>query len=78
MSNINYKRLLFLNQKVKSGDASQAEKDELMDLLYSNGSISQKQYDDFKAGRNIEEVLKASLVIAGIVLLGYLLSNLFD
>ncbi|NVO08487.1 MAG: hypothetical protein HXX16_00865 [Bacteroidales bacterium] len=75
-NSIDYNRLMALNQKVKNSSASNAERDELMSLLYRNNSITKKQYDDYIAGRNIDEILKTSLVIAGIVLLGYLLSKL--
>ena len=73
--NINYQRLLSLSQKVKTGQANKAEKDEYMELLYQNNSITAKQYNDYKSGRNVEDVLGAALVIGGIVLLGYLLGK---
>jgi hypothetical protein len=73
--NMNYQRLLSLSQKVKTGQASKAEKDEYMNLLYQNNSLTDKQYKDYKAGRNVEDVLGAALVIGGIVLLGYLLGK---
>lgn len=73
--NMNYQRLLSLSQKVKAGHANKSEKDEYMDLLYKNKSITIKQYNDYKAGRNVEDILGAALVIGGIVLLGYLLGK---
>lgn len=75
MNNINYNRLLFLNEKVNSGNATKEEKDELMNLLYFNNSITQKQYDDYKAGRNRDELVRTALTIGGIVLLGYLIGK---
>ncbi|MCZ2129698.1 MAG: hypothetical protein LC109_05460 [Bacteroidia bacterium] len=77
-NNIDYQRLLTLNQKVSSNSATQAEKDELMLLLYRNNSITRKQYDDYLAGRNIDDILGTALAIAGIVLLGYLLGKLLS
>jgi hypothetical protein len=77
-NNIDYTRLLTLNQKVQQNSATNLEKDELMSLLYRNNSITRKQYDDYKSGQNIEEVFKAALVIAGIVLLGYVLDKVFS
>lgn len=77
-NNMNYDRLLVLNQKVKNNSASNSEKDELMSLLYKNNSITKKQYEDYLQGRNIDDILKASVAIAGIVLLGYLLSKLLS
>ena len=77
-NNIDYKRLLSLNQKVSANTATKAEKDELMSLLYNNNSITRKQYDDYLSGRNMDDILGAALTIAGIVLLGYLLDKLLS
>jgi hypothetical protein len=77
-NNIDYKRLLSLNQKVSANTATKAEKDELMSLLYKNNSITRKQYDDYLSGRNMDDILGAALTIAGIVLLGYLLDKLLS
>lgn len=72
---INYQKLLSLSQKVKAGEANKAERDEYMELLFQNGSITPKQYNDYTAGRNTEDILGTALVIGGIVLLGYLLTK---
>lgn len=77
-SNLNYKRLSFLGDKVKAGTASQAEKDEFMFMLYQNGSINEKQYKDYKANKNIDEIVKAALAVGAVILIGYLISSLFD
>ena len=76
--NINYQRLFSLSQKVKTGHATKPEKDEYMELLYQNNSITHKQYNDYKSGRNVEDIFNTALVIGGIVLLGYLLGKLND
>jgi hypothetical protein len=78
MNGIDYQRLLSLSNKVKSNQASKPEKDEYMNLLYHNDSITQKQYNDYKQGRNVEEIINAALVIGGIVLLGYLLTKITE
>ena len=46
MSNINYHRLHFLSQKVKSAQATKSETDEYMELLYQNNSITPKQFKE--------------------------------
>lgn len=74
----NADRLLFLNQKVKNRTATNEETEEYMNFLYMNGSITPKQYQDYKSGKNVEEIIKAGLIIGGIVLLGYALGKLFD
>jgi len=78
VNSLNYTRILELNEKIKSGKANKTETDEYMRLIYQNGSITEKQFDDYTHGRNVEDILKAGLVIGGIILLGYLLSKLFD
>jgi hypothetical protein len=77
-STFNYKRLSFLGDKVKAGTASKAEKDEFMSMLYQNGSINEKQYKDYKANRNIDEIVNAALAVGAVLLIGYLLSELFN
>ena len=69
-------KLFDLNQKVKSGLATQADKDEYMRLLYQNGSITNKQYNDYLQDRNTNDIIETALVIGGIFLLGYALSKI--
>ena len=61
-STLNFDRLAELNEKIQSGKASKREKDELMVLLRENNSISQKQYDDYRSGRNTEDILGLYLI----------------
>lgn len=75
---INYRRLSDLSEKVKSGLANKQEKGELVALLYKNGSITKKQFEDYKKGENSDEILNAVLAIGAIVLVGYLISKLLD
>jgi hypothetical protein len=75
MNHIDYDRLAFLTEKLNSGLASQAEKDEYMKMIYQNGSITQKQYQDYLNGRNTQDIVKAAIIIGGIILLGYLLGK---
>jgi hypothetical protein len=76
MGIINYKRLLELTQKNKSGSITSAEKHELMYLLYENGSITEKQYKDYESNKNSEEIFEMALTVGGIILFGYLISLL--
>ena len=69
-------RIFDLNQKLKDKTATKLEKDEYMGLLYKNHSITKKQFDDYKLGRNSDDLIEAALTIGGIVLLGYLISKL--
>lgn len=78
-NSLDYNRLIFLTQRIKDHTASKAETDEYMRMLYQNGNITQQQYNNYiSAGAvNPDEVVKAALVIGGILLVTYLLSNIF-
>ena len=75
---INYKRLSYLGDKVKTGQATKAEKDEFMQMLYQNGNITPQQYNDYKSDGNKEEIVNAALGIGAVILIGYLLTELFN
>ncbi len=77
-NNLDFNRLFELNQKVQNKLASKPEADEYMLLLLKNNSISKKQYEDYIAGRNKEELFDTAVTIGGIVLLGYLLGKIFS
>lgn len=76
-STINYQRLSYLGDKVKLGTATKAEKDEFMLMLYQNGSITAKQFNDYKANGNTEEIVNAALAVGAVLLMGYLISQMF-
>lgn len=69
-------RIFELNQKLRDKTATKLEKDEYMGLLFKSHSITKKQFDDYKLGRNTDDLVEAALTIGGIVLLGYLISKL--
>ena len=77
---LNYKRLSFLGDKVKLGTATKAEKDEFMFMLSQNGSITIKQYNDYLANgnkANTDEIVNAALAVGAVLLIGYLISEMF-
>jgi hypothetical protein len=76
--NVDYKRLIYLNQKIKDHQATKAERDEYMEILYRNGNLTRDQYEKYKIGQNPlqEEVVNAALTIGGIILVAYLLDRL--
>lgn len=78
MKSINYHRLSYLGDRVKAGQATKTEKDEFMSLLYQNGNITAVQYNDYVAGRNTDNIINAALAVGAVVLLGYLLKELFS
>ncbi len=73
---IDYKRLEYLNRKVKNETATTSEKDEYMLLLYQNKSITKSQYDKYLADKSSDNVLGAAITIGGILLLGYIIDKL--
>lgn len=79
MSTLNYQRLSFLGDKVKAGNATKSEKDEFMLMLYQNGSITAKQYNDYKSNgnSNTDDIVNAALAVGAVLLIGYLISEMF-
>lgn len=79
-NNINYSRLIYLNQIVKDNKATKAEKAEYMLMLYNNNNITKSQYDEYlNSDKDVgEEIIKAALVISGFLLVVHLISKLFD
>lgn len=78
MNNTDYRRLSLLGDKVKANQATKAEKDEFMSMMYQSGKITQAQYNDYLNEKNSDAILNASLAIGAIVLLGYLIGKLLD
>ncbi|MBL8002306.1 MAG: hypothetical protein JNL05_10125 [Flavobacteriales bacterium] len=78
MSSLDYQRLALLGNKVRGGSATKPEKDEYMELLYRNGSVTKQQISDYRAGRNTEEILNAAVAVGAVLLIGYLIKQLFS
>jgi hypothetical protein len=77
---IDFSRLSYLGDKLKSGTATKQEKDEYMLMLYNNGSISKNQYNDYLANgnkNNSDEIVNAALSIGAVLLIGYIISEMF-
>lgn len=77
MNFIDYSRLSELGDKVKGGIATKKEKDEFMLLLYQDGKITPQQYNDYANGRNSDELINAGLAVGAVILMGYLVSQIF-
>jgi len=78
MNNYEYNRLLQLKDLIDRKVASKTQKNEYMDILYRNGNISKRQYDNYLADQNSDEVVNAALTIGGVILATWLISKLFD
>ncbi|MES2004232.1 MAG: hypothetical protein V4450_06910 [Bacteroidota bacterium] len=73
-----YQRLSYLGDKVKSGAASKEETNEFMDYMYAHGKIDKEQYDNYKAGRNVQNIINATLAVGAVFLMAYLIDELFS
>lgn len=73
---IDYDRLKYLNNKVKSSSASISEKDEYMMLLYTNKSITKSQYHKYLKDKNSGSLINTAITIGGIILLGYIIDKI--
>ena len=82
MSNyIDFGRLSYLGDRLKAGLATKQEKDEYMLILYRNGSITQKQYNEYLANgnkANTDEIVNAALAVGAVLLIGYLIKEIFN
>ena len=67
-NNIDMYRFSELGYKVKSGTASQPERDEYMRMLYSNGSITKDQFDKYTGNQDTENLVKLALAIGAVLL----------
>jgi len=74
-----YRRLSELGDRIKANLASKADKDEYMQLLLKNGSITQAQYQNYmdqKGSKQADDLVGAALAVGAILLIGYLIKEL--
>ncbi len=76
MSDLDYKRLNYLSQRINEEKANEDEKKEYITMLYSNGSLTKEEYENYERGVNTENIIKTALMVGGILLLGYLLNHM--
>jgi len=78
MTNIEYERLNSLRELIKSNKATAPERKEYMKLMYDNGHITEKQYNNYLSENNSDDIIKATLVLGGSILIAWLLTKIFD
>ena len=76
MENNEYKYLLDLKKRIEKNQATDEEKKQYVEILYNNGSITKEQYNNFLQNKNTDDIIKAGLVIGGVLLATWLLSKL--
>lgn len=77
MNELDYQRLAELGEKVRDSTATEPERDQYMTLLHRNGSITTKQLQDYRNGKNVDEIVKAAVAVGAVLLIGYLIQKLF-
>lgn len=73
-----YNRLLELKGLIDQKRATSQQKKEYVELLYTNGNITESQYKAFLNNQNTDEIIKAALTIGGVVLAAWLISKLLE
>ena len=68
-------RLSELTDRIRAKTARKDEVDEFMNLMYRTGRISEYQWKQYHDGRDVEMVLSTALVVAGLILVAYLLDK---
>lgn len=69
LSEVELQRVFDLKTKNRKKGLDGNEKDELMSLLYKAGQVSENDYQEYKSGRNIDQILRYALIAAGLFLL---------
>jgi hypothetical protein len=73
-----FREFTLLGDKVRSGKATAQEKDQFMNALYENGNLTKQQYEHYLKSKEKDEMVNLGLAVGGILLLGYLLSEVFS
>jgi hypothetical protein len=80
-NNLDFGRLSYLGDRLKTGLATKQEKDEYMLILFKNGNITQKQYNEYLANgnnTNNDEIVEVALAVGAVLLIGYLIKEIFN
>ena len=72
----NYKRIKQIKESLKIGTITNKDKDELVVIVYKNGSISKKFYDDYFKDGGSDEIFKMCDTIASLMLAGQIFKKL--
>ena len=69
---LNEQRFSELYYKIREKKANSFETDEYIECLYKSEDISLRQYQNYKKGVDVEDVIKISLAIGAVILLAWL------
>ncbi|MBS1569773.1 MAG: hypothetical protein JST45_10055 [Bacteroidetes bacterium] len=68
-------RLTELHKLVSYKQASPAQQDEFMELMYRSGRLTDNQYKNYKNGQMVSVLVSSAMVIAGVYLLAKVLEK---
>jgi hypothetical protein len=68
-------RISELKGKIINQTATQAERDEYVEILHDNKRLYDSLYESYKKNEYVEDVLKACVIIGGIIILGLKLNE---
>lgn len=71
-----YQRMYDLKTRIEKKVATPSETDEYMQILLQRGTITQEEYQDYKNGKNTNEIIKNALTFGAFILGGYALLQL--
>jgi hypothetical protein len=66
-------RISDLKKKIVSGTATQAEKDEYVEILRKNKNLSEELYKSYKKNEFVESILETCIILGGIIIAGTLI-----
>lgn len=72
---MDYNRLKVLRQKMVDKTATQSEKDEFIEMLNQYNRITKTDYKNYKKGINIENIIAFSLMVAGLIVISWMVSE---
>lgn len=78
MKNNEYQKLMDLKDLIGNGKADASQKNEYMKLMFENGHITKKQYNDYISNPDSDYLIKGALTIGAVLLASWLVSKLFD
>lgn len=72
---MNFERLQYLNDKIQESKATPKDEHEYIELLYQNGNLTKKQFDNYHAGINNIDIFICAKAIGSLLLLLESLKN---
>jgi hypothetical protein len=65
-----------LREKIEDGTATQAEKDEYVEILHKTNSLDKFLYETYKNNEFVDNIMKTCIIIGGIIVTGTRINEL--